>query len=125
MSQKAIKITGWALTIILGLVFTMSAFMKLTQNEEAIAQAAAIGLEANTYLLIGIVEITALLFFIFPKTGVLGTLLLVAYLGGAIVTHLLNQQPILVPVIIQVVLWITAIIRFPELRMRLISTKSH
>ena len=65
MSQKAIKITGWALTIILGLVFTMSAFMKLTQNEEAIAQAAAIGLEANTYLLIGIVEITALLFFIF------------------------------------------------------------
>lgn len=125
MSQKAIKITGWALTILLGLVFTMSAFMKLTQNEEAIAQAASIGLEANTYLLIGIVEITALLFFIFPKTGVLGTLLLVAYLGGAIVTHLLNKQPILVPVIIQVVLWITAIIRFPELRTRLISTKSH
>lgn len=32
MSQKTIKITGWVSTIILALLFTISAFMKLTQN---------------------------------------------------------------------------------------------
>lgn len=124
MSQKAIKITGWSLTIILGLLFTMSAFMKLTQNEEALAQASTFGLDATTYQFIGIIEIIALILFIIPRTGVLGTLLLVAYLGGAIVTHLQHQEPIATAVIIQMVLWITAFIRFPELRQRLIPTKN-
>lgn len=39
MTQKAIKITGWVFTLILGLLFTMSAVVKLTQNEIALAQA--------------------------------------------------------------------------------------
>lgn len=121
MSQKAIKITGWSLTIILGLLFTMSAFTKLAQNEEALAQASTFGLDATTYQFIGII---ALILFIIPRTGVLGTLLLVAYLGGAIVTHLQHQEPIATAVIIQMVLWITAFIRFPELRQRLIPTKN-
>ncbi|HLW42635.1 MAG TPA: DoxX family protein [Flavobacterium sp.] len=124
MSQKAIKITGWSLTIILGLLFTMSAFTKLAQNEEALAQASTFGLDATTYQFIGIIEIIALILFIIPRTGVLGTLLLVAYLGGAIVTHLQHQEPIATAVIIQMVLWITAFIRFPELRQRLIPTKN-
>lgn len=124
MSQKAIKITGWSLTIILGLLFTMSAFTKLTQNEEALAQASTFGLDAITYQFIGIIEIIALILFIIPRTGVLGTLLLVAYLGGAIVTHLQHQEPIATAVIIQMVVWITAFIRFPELRQRVIPTKN-
>lgn len=124
MSQKAIKITGWTLTIILGLLFTMSAVMKLTQNETAIAQASSFGIDATTYLIIGMVEIISLILFIIPRTGILGTMLLVAYLGGAIVTHLQHQQPIAMAVIIQIVLWITAFVRFPELKQRLLNTKN-
>jgi hypothetical protein len=121
MSQKTINITGWALTLLLGLLFTMSAFMKLTQNETAIAQASGVGLDAGTYQLIGVVELLSLILFVIPRTGLLGTLLLVAYLGGAIVTHLEHQQSIAMAVIIQVVLWITAFIRFPELKQRLLT----
>ena len=124
MSQKAIKITGWVLTIVLGLLFTMSAFMKLTGNEEALAQASSMGIDAATYQFIGIVEILSLLLFIMPRTGVIGTLLLVAYMGGAIVTHLQHQQPIAMAVTIQILLWITAFVRFPELKQRLLSTKN-
>jgi hypothetical protein len=123
MSKKAIKITGWAMTIILGLLFTMSAFMKLTQNETALAQASSFGIDATTYQFIGIIEIISLILFIIPRTGILGTMLLVAYLGGAIVTHLQHQEPIAVAVIIQILLWITAFIRFPELKQRIFSTK--
>ena len=123
MSQKAIKITGWALTIILGLIFTMSAFMKLTQNEAALAQASSFGIDTTTYQFIGIIEIISLILFIVPRTGILGTLLLVAYLGGAIVTHLQHQQPIAMAVIFQILLWVTAFIRFPELKQRIFSTE--
>jgi len=122
MSQKAIKITGWTLTIILALVFTMSAFMKLTQNETALAQASSFGIDTTTYQFIGIIEIISLILFIVPRTGILGTLLLVAYLGGAIVTHLQHQQPIAMAVIFQTLLWITAFIRFPELKQRIFQT---
>ncbi|MBO9571060.1 MAG: DoxX family protein [Chitinophagaceae bacterium] len=119
MSQKIIRIAGYTLTIILGLLFAMSAFMKLTQNEAALAQATSFGIEATTYQFIGIIEIISLILFLIPRSGVLGTLLLAAYLGGAIVTHLQHGQPIAMAVAIQILLWITAIIRFPELRQRL------
>ncbi|HET8573796.1 MAG TPA: DoxX family protein [Edaphocola sp.] len=119
MSQKTTRITGWTLTIILGLLFTFSAFLKLSQNGSSLAQASAFGFNPATYVFIGIIEITSLILFIIPRTGVLGTLLLVAYLGGAIVTHLQHQQPIAMPLAIQIILWITAIIRFPELRLRI------
>ncbi|HLN95107.1 MAG TPA: DoxX family protein [Flavobacterium sp.] len=123
MSQKTIKISGWVLTIILALLFTMSAIMKLTQNETALAQASAFGFDATTYLFIGVVEIISLLLFLIPRTAVIGFLLLVAYLGGAIVTHLQHQQPIAIAVIIQMLLWVTAFLRFPELKQRLVATQ--
>lgn len=123
MSQKTTKITGWVLTIILALLFTMSIFMKLTQNETALAQASSFGIDATTYFFIGIIEIISLVLFLIPRTGIIGTLLLASYMGGAIVTHLQHQQPIAMAVIIQILLWITAFIRFPELKERLLSIK--
>lgn len=124
MSQKAIKITGWVLTIVLALLFGMSAFMKLTLNAETANQAASIGISAETYRAIGIIELVSLILFIVPRTGVLGVFLLIAYMGGAIVTHLEHQQPVVMAVAIQALLWITAVIRFPELKQRLIPAKN-
>ena len=123
MTQKAKKISGWVLTALLAFVFIGSAVMKLTGGEEAAKTAASMGLTAGTIQIIGLIEIVSLLLFIFPRTGLLGTLLLAAYLGGAIATHLEHQQPIFAPVIIQALLWITATIRFPELSRRLAANK--
>jgi uncharacterized membrane protein YphA (DoxX/SURF4 family) len=115
MTQKVKTIIGWALTGILAFVFVSSGFMKLTGSEEVVKGAASMGLTAGTMQLIGIIEIGSILLFIIPRTGLLGTLLLAAYLGGAIVTHLEHGEPFMIPVIIQAILWITAVIRFPEL----------
>ncbi|BAV06434.1 integral membrane protein [Filimonas lacunae] len=62
--------------------------------------------------------------FLFQRSGVLGTLLLSSYLGGAIATHLQHQQNILFPMAIEAAVWITAIIRFPELTRRFGNPKS-
>src|SRR5690606_29156087 len=94
MTQKAMNITGWVLTAIIIFLFGMSASMKLIQNEAVLAQAAAVGISPAAYLTVGIIEIIAVILFAIPRTGVLGALLLVAYMGGAIVTHLEHQQPL-------------------------------
>jgi hypothetical protein len=125
MTQKTRNITGWILTAILTLVFIGSASMKLTGGEAVVKGAAAMGLTASTLQLIAVTEIISILLFINPRTGLLGTLLLAAYLGGAIATHLEHQQPIFVPVIIQALVWITATIRFPELIRRLVGNKAN
>ena len=125
MSHKAIKITGWVLTIILAMLFTMSAVMKLAQNETALEQASSFEIDATTYLFVGIIEIISLILFLIPRTSVIGMLLLIAYMGGAIVTHLQHGQPIAMAIFIQILLWITAFIRFPELKERLIAKKKY
>jgi uncharacterized membrane protein YphA (DoxX/SURF4 family) len=119
MTQKTKNITGWILAVLLALVFLASAFMKLMGGEETVKGAAAMGLSAGSLKLIGIIEIGSLLLFLVPRTGLLGTLLLTAYLGGAIVTHIEHGQPFIAPVIIESLVWITATIRFPELSSRL------
>jgi uncharacterized membrane protein YphA (DoxX/SURF4 family) len=119
MSTKTRNIIGWVLTAIIAFLFISSAFMKLKGGPGGEKMAAGMGLNAEKLMLIGIVEIISIILFIIPRTGVLGTLLLAAYMGGAIATHLEHQLPIVTPVIIQCVIWITAAIRFPELTRRI------
>jgi hypothetical protein len=124
MNNKTRNIIGWVLTALLAFVFISSASMKLIGSAEALKGATAIGLSAGVFKLIGVVEVLSIVLFIIPRTGVVGTLLLAAYLGGAIATHLEHQQPATVPVIIEILLWITAVIRFPELGSRLFGSKA-
>jgi len=49
---------------------------------------AGFGLDANTYTMLGVVALLCFFLFILPRTGILGTLLLTAYMGGAIASHL-------------------------------------
>ena len=112
--------TGWIFSGLLALVFIGSASMELIGGEEMAKGAAAMGLSAASLQLIGVIEIVSVILFLIPRTGILGTLLLAAYLGGAIVTHLEHGQPFIMPVMIQCLLWITAIIRFPELNRRIL-----
>ncbi|WP_228450610.1 DoxX family protein [Chryseolinea soli] len=120
ISQKATAITGWILTILLAFLFSMSALMKLTLNETGLVQASALGIEAGTFRMIGVIEILSVILFVVPRTGVAGALLLIAYMGGAIATHVQHQQSVAGVVLIEVLIWLTASLRFPELGRRLI-----
>ena len=86
--------------------------------------AANFGIDAHTYNMIGIVELVSLLLFIFPRTGVIGTILLSAYMGGAIATHVQHGVPILAPCIILTFVLLVAFYRFPELVSRIFNKQS-
>ena len=121
MSEKTTKIIYWSLTGLIAFVFIGSAMGKLTADAKALEMAASIGLDANTYKMLGFIEIVSVLLFILPRTGILGTILLVAYMGGAIATHLENGQSIIAPCVIQTILILVSIYRFPELVQRILN----
>src|SRR5690606_2661415 len=124
MNTKSIKIAAIALSVLLGLLFLSSASMKLAGGETATEAAASVGLSASTYFGIGILELAFLALFLIPRTGVIGTLLMAAYMGGAIVTHLEHGQPIAMALGVEILLCATALLRFPELRERVLGKLS-
>lgn len=121
MSNKAIKITGWVLTGVLALLFIMSAFMKISMGATGLEKAAELGIAPGVFRVIGIVELAAITLFVIPRTGVVGALLLIAYMGGTIAVHVLEGQPLGMVVVIESLIWIAAALRFPELARRLFS----
>ena len=123
MSQKTIKIISWMLTILLTLLFVMSALIKLTFGEMALEQASVLGIDPYTFRMLGVVEIVSIVLFTMPRTGVLGSLLLIAYMGGAIAVHVQHHQAIAGVVIIEGLIWVTSALRFPELSQRLFTSR--
>ena len=119
MSPKTKQIIGWVLGGLITALFLFSASGKLMGNPEALKMAETFGLNASVIKTLGIVEIISALLFLYPRTGVLGTLLLAAYMGGVIATHLEHGMPIIPPCVIQAILWLVAIFRFPELTTRI------
>jgi len=119
MKTKTNNIIHWVLTGLVGIVFLGSGASKLIGSEDSLKMAQGFGLSASNFTMLGIIEILSVLLFIYPRTGVLGTLLLAAYMGGAVATHLEHGQSVLAPVIISAFVWIVAVLRFSELRNRI------
>lgn len=112
----------WTLTALVGLVFLGSGSFKLmtVEGSKEAAETLKMGLEISSLKMVAIVEILSVVLFLIPRTGLLGFGLLSAYMGGAIATHLTHGLPILAPCVILAFVWVTALIRFPELGQRLI-----
>lgn len=119
MSEKTNKIIYWVLTGLVAFVFIGSAIGKFTAGEEQLKMTEAMGINAKTVFYLGIIELLSAALFIIPRTGVLGTLLLAAYMGGAIATHLEHGEPFIAQCAIQAFIWIVAVYRFPELKSRI------
>lgn len=117
-------IVYWVLTGLVGVVFAGSALGKIIQNADTLRQAGFFGLDANTYLLLGLVELACLVLFIIPRTGIIGTFLLAAYMGGAIATHLEHGLSIIAPCVIESAVLLVAFYRFPSLRIITLNTRS-
>lgn len=115
------RIIYWVLTGLIAIVFLGSAAGKFSANEKALKIAAGFGLDAKTYTILGMVELLSIVLFIIPRTGMIGTLLLTAYMGGAIASHLEHSDSIIAPCIVQTLMLLVAFYRFPELRTRLLN----
>ncbi len=125
MTQKRRNIINWVLAGLVAFIFIGSAIGKLTADEKGLADAAKMGLSASSFTSLAIIELVAVALWLFPRTGVLGFLFLVAYMGGAIATHLEFAQPLMAPIAIAAFIWIAGVVRFPELTSRILAKAKH
>jgi hypothetical protein len=109
--SKSRKITAWVIAGLLTALFSFSSAGKLFLHPEQMGQ---MHLE-NWRIIIGIGEVTSALLFLFPRTNIYGTLLLSAYMGGAIIIHMTSGLSILMPSVVLIHVWITGFLRNPEL----------
>ena len=110
------RVTGWVLSGILALLFLPSAFFKIAQPKGFIEEWSKT-YPAGSALPLGVIELTLFVLYLVPKTRYLGGLLMLAYLGGAVATHVhANDGMFFVPVIVGVVAWLGLYLRDRKLR---------
>lgn len=111
MSSKVSRIIGWVLSVLLAALLMFSASMKLNMPAEMLVDWEK-NYPASAAPIIGVVELACAVLFLIPQTSVLGGLLVVAYLGGAVATHVGAQDGMWVsPVIFGVVAWVGLCLR--------------
>jgi hypothetical protein len=110
------RVTGWVLSGLMAVVFLPSAFFKIAQPEGFIEEWSKT-YPASTAVPIGVIELAVFVLYLVPKTRYLGGLLLLAYLGGAVATHVhANDGKFFVPVVIGVIAWLGLYLRDRRLR---------
>ena len=113
--------TGRVLTALFAL-FMLGASIapKLLGMPVAAETLTALGWPAGYVLMIGLFELTFLLLYLYPRTSVLGAVLMTALLGGAMATHIRVGSPLFSHVLFSIYLalfmWGGLWLRRPELR---------
>jgi hypothetical protein len=107
---------GRVISILVSLVFAMSAFMKLRGGPEVIQGMAHLGLPESLIVPLGILEISCVVIYLIPATSVLGAILLTGYIGGAICTHLRVGDPFFMQIAIGILIWLGLYLRENRLK---------
>lgn len=117
--SKGVLWTSYILQGILVAMFLMGAFNNLLQTDMAVNGAVEMGYPKASVIYLGIVLLLATVLYAIPKTTFIGGLLLTAWLGGAIATHVIHKDPIsniLFPVIFGILVWLCVWLRNEKLR---------
>jgi hypothetical protein len=118
--SKWMRWTGFVLSWLVILFMLMDVTMKLLQFPIAVETGVQLGWPAATVIPLGIVLLVCTALYAFPRTSVLGAILLTAYLGGAVATHARIGSPVLshtlFGVYLGVILWGGLYLRSDRLR---------
>ncbi len=113
----------WAGRILSGLVVLFlipDAIIKFIKPAPVIDAFARLGWPMSTSVTLGILLLLCTALYAIPRTSVLGAVLLTAYLGGAVATHLRVGDPlfshVLFPTYLGIMLWLGLYLREGRLR---------
>lgn len=95
MGTRAMHWTGWVLTGLFALfILGASVTPKLLQMPVAEETMAQLGWPAGYAFLIGIIELACVVLYLIPRTSVLGAVLMMGLLGGAMATQIRAESPL-------------------------------
>jgi hypothetical protein len=111
-----------ALTIVLGLFMAMDIGMKLLLRPEVTQTMAVLGWRTDAGMArgLGLLLLACTALYLWPRTSILGAILLTGYLGGAVATHVRIGSPlfshVLFGVYLGIIAWAALWLRSPALR---------
>lgn len=121
--SRAERWTGRALSAIAALALLADSLGKLVEAQPVIEGTIALGYPRDAVFTLGTILLTCVLVYLIPRTAVLGALLLTAYLGGAVATHVRVGSPlfthVLVPTYVAAFIWGGLLLRDRRLRQHL------
>ncbi len=113
--SKKLEITGWLLSVLITLfLIGASAIGKFAPWDGKAEMFAKMGWTEDVMFNIGIVEVAIAILFLIPRTSLVAAILLAAYLGGAVATHVRVGDAFFFPIIIGVLAWIALGLREPD-----------
>lgn len=105
---------GTALIYVLSLVLSGSAIAKFVQIPKVVTEMSAMGFDGGKLMLIASLELASAILFLYPRTRSFGLLMVSAYLGGAIATHVGHNELPFQPGFVLTLFWIAALLRHPQ-----------
>ena len=115
-ARSKIEWVGLGLSVLLSLLFGMSAVMKLMGGPGVIEGMAHLGLPESLIIPLGILEISCVAVYLFPATSIVGAILLTGYIGGAICAHMRVGDPFFFQIVLGICVWLGLYLRENRLR---------
>src|SRR5215475_10449779 len=117
VTSKAKLWTGRVVTVFTVAFLLFDTMVKVLNLRVAVEGTVRLGYPATLVMCIGIVELICLGAFLYPRTAVLGAILLTGYLGGATATQVRVEDPwFIFAVMVGVLVWAGLLLRNEHLR---------
>ncbi len=121
--DSSLKKVVWVGRVLSGLVVLFlipDGVIKFIKPAPVVETSAHLGLPLSLANVLGVLLLLCTAVYVFPRTSILGAILLTGYLGGAVATHLRVGDPlfshILFPTYLGVLLWLGLYLRDSRLR---------
>lgn len=106
--RRFMRVAGWTLSGLLIAFLAVDAVVKVIDLPFVAESSRQIGVPTQLDRLIGVLELASLALYAWPRTAVLGAILLTAIFGGAVASHLRMLDPLFTHVLFGVYLGLFA-----------------
>lgn len=115
--SKGKHIAGWIITGLVSLLFLLGAVGCFVKSPQTVQGMAKYGFAGSTLPILGTLMLLCAVFYLIPRTAVFGAVLMTAWLGGAVVTHIRASENAMAfaPVLFAGFVWLGVYLREPRL----------
>ncbi|NLV81280.1 MAG: DoxX family protein [Rhodococcus sp.] len=118
--SKAARTAGWIISALVVLFLLFDSIIHMLNTSQVQDAMADLGFDPSLNRVFGVVLLICLGLYVLSVTSILGAVLLTGYLGGAVATNLLTEQPIvsttLFPIYTGILVWAGLWLRDNEVR---------
>jgi hypothetical protein len=116
-TSKKMVWAGYIVSALPALALAISGIMKfMPPNEQATEGFKHLGWPLDSARNLGVLELICTALYVFPRTAVIGAILLTGYLGGAISTHVRVGDQFIIQSMLGVLVWLGLWLRDPRIR---------